>query len=217
METGLTNIKDLSVADRPREKLIKLGPAGLSNAELLAIILRSGTRTSPLANICNSIIEAIADDVFKLSKIDFEQLAKIQGVGEVKAITLQAAIELGKRSVKSSQPLTLKDDKSIENFIRAYYHAENVVQYHLVMLNNRSELLATSEMVTGPGPFPDIKSILKLSLAAGAFEIVLCRNKIKLPKKIADEEKAYTIQLDAAASMLRIKMRGLMVINQLKT
>jgi hypothetical protein len=85
------------------------------------------------------------------------------------------------------------------------------------MLNNRSELLATSEMIIGPRPFPDIKSILKLSLDAGAFEIILCRSKIKLPKKIADEEKAYTIQLDAAASMLRIKMRGLMVINQLKT
>jgi len=217
METGLTNIKDLSVADRPREKLIKLGPAGLSNAELIAIILRAGTRSWPLATICNSIIENISDNIFNLEAIEIGQLAKITGVGEVKAITLLAAIELGKRSIRPTAPLNLKSDKSIEDLIRPYFHAENGVQYHLVMLNNRSELLATSEMLSGTGPFPDIKSILKLSLEAGAFEIILCRNKVKLPKKIADEEKAYTIQLDAAASMLRIKMRGLMVINQLKT
>jgi DNA repair protein RadC len=217
METGLTNIKDLSVADRPREKLIKLGAAGLSNAELIAIILRAGTRTTPLAKICNTLIEQTGDDVFKLSLIEFEQLAKIHGVGEVKAITLLAALELGKRSVKSRPPINLKDDKSIEDLIIPYFNTENVAQYHLIILNKRSELLATSEMQAGPGPFPDIKSILKLSLEAGAFEIILCRNKTKLPKKIADEEKAYTIQLDAAASMLRIKMRGLMVINQLKT
>nr|WP_067057237.1 UPF0758 domain-containing protein [Mucilaginibacter sp. L294] len=217
MEIRLTNIKDLSIADRPREKLIKLGPAGLSNAELIAIILRAGTRTSPLAKICNTIIETIANDMFELSEIDFEQLSNIQGVGQVKAITLQAAVELGKRSIRPDAPLNLHEDKSVADFIRPYFNADNVVQYHLVMLNNQSELLATSEMTTESSPFPDIKSIVKLSLEAGAFEIILCRNKFKLSKKIADEEKAYTIQLDAAASMLRIKMRGLMVINHLKT
>jgi DNA repair protein RadC len=216
METELTNIKDLSVADRPREKLIKLGPAGLSNAELIAIILRAGTRTSPLAQICNTLIDYINDNIFNLANIELRQLAKIKGIGEVKAITLIAAIELGKRSIRPAGPLNLHDDKSIADFIRPYFNVNGVVQHHLIMFNNRRELLATSEMIIGPGPFPDIKSILKLSLEAGAFEIILCRSKIKLPKKIADEEKAYTIQLDAAASMLRIKMRRLMVINQLK-
>jgi DNA repair protein RadC len=216
METELSNIKDLSVADRPREKLIKFGPAGLSNAELIAIILRAGTRSSPLAQICNTLIEYISDNLFTLATIQLEHLAQIKGVGEVKAITLLAAIELGKRSIRPAAPLNLHEDKFVEDFIRPYFNADNVVQYHLVMLNNRSELLATSEMATGPSPFPDIKSILKLSLEAGAFEIVLCRNKFRLFKRIADEEKAYTIQLDAAFSMLRIKMRGLMVINQLK-
>jgi DNA repair protein RadC len=215
METELSNIKDLSVADRPREKLIKLGPAGLSNAELIAIILRAGTRSSPLAQICNTLIEYISDNMFNLANIELKQLAKIKGVGEVKAITLLAAIEIGKRSIRPAAPLNLKNDKSVEDFIKPYFNEDKTVQYHLIMLNNRSELLATSEMAIGPGPFPDIKSILKLSFEAGVFEIVLCRNKFKLSKKIADEEKAYTIQLDAAASMLRIKMRGLMVVNQL--
>lgn len=217
METGLTNIKDLSVADRPREKLIKLGPAGLSNAELIAINLRAGTRSSPLATICNSTIEKTSDNIFNLVAIDIGRLAKITELGEVKAITLLAAIELGKQSIRPAATLNLINDKSVEALIRPYFNDDTAVQYHLVILNNRSELLATSEMAIRTGRFPDIKSILKLSLEAGAFEIILCRNKIKLPKKIADEEKAYTIQLDAAASMLRIKMRGLMVINQLKT
>jgi DNA repair protein RadC len=73
----------MSVADRPRKKLIKIGPTGLSNAELIAVILRAGTRSSPLANICNTIIEKISDNISNLEAIAIGQLAKIAGVGEV--------------------------------------------------------------------------------------------------------------------------------------
>jgi DNA repair protein RadC len=128
METELTNIKDLSVADRPREKLIKLGPAGMSNAELIAIILRAGTRTSPLAHICNTLIEYIGDNIFNLANIELQQLANIKGIGEVKAITLIAAIELGKRSIRPAGPFNLHDDKSIADFIRPYFNVNGVVQ-----------------------------------------------------------------------------------------
>jgi len=214
METGLKNIRELSVADRPREKLIQLGAVGLSNTELIAIILRSGSQALPLATICKSLVEVIDDNVSKLGSLSVEQIAKVKGIGEVKAITLLAAIELGKRSLRQAPPLSLKDDTTVETLISAYLTTEDTVQYHLVLMNNRHELLATSELETEKGKLPDLKAMIKLSLEAGATEIMLCRNDIKLPSRFCDQEKAFIIQLDAAASMLKIKMRGLLVIEK---
>jgi DNA repair protein RadC len=214
METGLKNIKKLSVADRPREKLIQLGPAGLSNTELIAIILGSGTKALPLVIICQSLVDYIGNNVSNMADMKIEQISKVKGIGEVKAVTLLAAIELGKRSLRQASPLSLKDDTAVETLISAYLNAEHIAQYHLVLMNNRHELLATSELETEQGKLPDLKAMIKLSLDAGAAEIMLCRNDIKLTARFCDQEKAFIIQLDAAASMLKIKMRGLLVIGK---
>jgi DNA repair protein RadC len=214
METGLKNIKELSVADRPREKLIQLGPAGLSNAELIAIILRSGNKTLPLIKVCKSLVDYIGNNIANMGTMSVEQIAKVKGIGEIKAVTLLAAIELGKRSLRQVAPLCLKHDTNVEQLISAYLTAENKAQYHLVLMNNRSELLATSELETEQGKLPDLKAMIKLSLEAGAVEMMLCRNDIKLPSRLCDQEKAFIIQLDAAASMLKIKMRGLLVVEK---
>ena len=216
MEAELKNIKELSVADRPREKLIQLGAVGLSNAELIAIILRSGSQALPLATICKSLIEAIGDNISILGSFSVEQIAKVKGIGEVKAVTLLAAIELGRRSMQQAAPLSLKDDTAVETLISAYLTAEDIAQYYLVLMNNRHELLATSELETEKGKLPDLKAMIKLSLEAGAAGIMLCRNDIKLPSRFCDQEKAFVIQLDAAASMLKIKMRGLLIVEKTK-
>jgi DNA repair protein RadC len=214
MEHELKNIKELSIADRPREKLIQLGAAGLSNTELIAIILRSGSQALPLSIICKSLVEAIHDNISNLDSFSVEQIAKVKGIGEVKAVTLLAAIEIGKRSLRQAAPLCLKHDMEVEQLISAYLTLEHKAQYHLVLMNNRSELLATSELETEQGKMPDLKAMIKLSLEAGAAEMMLCRNDIKLPLRFCDQEKAFIIQLDAAASMLKINMRGLLVVRK---
>ena len=214
MENELKNIKELSVTDRPREKLIQLGAAELTNAELIAILLRSGSRTLPLSTICMALINFIDNNPANLDRLGAGQIAKVKGIGEVGAVTLLAAIELGKRSLRQAAPLCLKDDKAVEKLISSYLTPESQAQYHLAMMNNRSELLATSELETEKGKLPDLKNIIKLSLEAGAAEIILCRNDTKLPSRFCDQEKAYIIQLDAAASMLKIKMRGLLLVKR---
>lgn len=200
------------MADRPREKFIKLGPSALSNAELIAIILRSGSETLPLVVVCKNLIDHIKDNVFSLSAMTIEQIEEVKGIGKVKAITLLAAIELGKRSLQQAAPLNLQEDQAVEKLIKPYFSKEQKVQYHLVLLNNRDELLATSEIDTEEGKLPDLKGIMRLTLEAGAAGMILCRNETKLSTRFDNQEKAYVIQLDAAASMLKIKMRGLLVI-----
>jgi DNA repair protein RadC len=212
METHLTTIKDLSVADRPREKMLSLGPAGLSDLELIAVILGSGSKALPLFSICRSLLEAVDNNIHKLASLNIEKLSEIKGIGTVKAITLLAAIELGKRSLKQTGPLLLKEDKHIQELLAGYLTNQKKIQYHLVMLNNRQELLATSALTTAKGKLPYMPAIIKLTLEAGASEIIICRNEVELPEKFCNEEKAFIIELDAAASMLKINMRGILII-----
>lgn len=178
----------------------------------MAVLLGSGSKTSPLFTICKTLLETASDDITRLGKMKKKELAKIDGIGEGKALTLIAAMELGRRSVSSAAPLCLKDDDSIEQLIRPYLADSRNAQYHLVMLNNRRELLATSELPTSRNQLPELKTIMKLSLETGAAEIILCRNDIRLPTKIDDQEKAFVIQLDAAASIFKLKFRGLLIV-----
>lgn len=214
MEPEFKNIRDLSVVDRPREKLARLGPGALSNTELIAIILRSGSSSLPIMTICKNLVESINNNLSTLDLWTTDQIAGVKGIGEIKAVTLMAALELGKRSQQQALPLNLKEETAIENLIRPYITDEPKAQYHLVLINNRDELLATCELETNKKAMPDMRRIMKLSLEAGAAEIMLCRNELKLPSRFCDQEKAFIIKLDAAASMLKIKMRGLLVIEK---
>src|ERR1700753_143850 len=131
MNIRLKNIKELSAADRPREKFMQIGPAGLSNAELIAIILRSGSQAIPLVMICKTLIEHIKDNISTLSSMTVEQIAELKGIGKVKAMELLAAIELGKRSLRQATPLNLKDDVAVEKLIKPYLTSDEKLQYHL--------------------------------------------------------------------------------------
>lgn len=212
MNIRLKNIKELSAADRPREKFMQIGAAGLSNAELIAIILRSGSQAIPLVMICKTLIEHISDNVSTLSSMTVDQIAELKGIGKVKAMELLAAIELGKRSLLQAAPLNLTEDKAVEKLVKPYFTNQKKVEYHLVLMNNRKELLASSEIESEVGKLPNLKQIIRLVLESGAAEIMLCRNEIKVPMRYKNEEKAYIIQLDAATSMLKINLRGLLII-----
>src|ERR1700761_3974343 len=148
MNIRLKNIKELSADDRPREKFMLIGPSGLSNAELIAIILRSGSQALPLVMICKNLIEHITDNISILSAMSVEQIAQVKGIGKVKAMELLAAIELGKRSLLQAAPLNLTEDKAVEKLVKPYFTNHKKVEYHLVLMNDRKELLASSEIVS---------------------------------------------------------------------
>lgn len=208
----MNQISELHLDDRPREKLARMGASQLSTAELIAIILGSGNKTLPVMKISSNLVGLISDNVSCLQAMSIEAIAKVKGIGRIKAATLLAALELGRRSLQQTAPLLLKEDCAVEMLIATYLTHEPKPQYHLVLLNARSELLATSELYTEKRSLPDLNAIIDLVLDAGAAELILCRNEIKLPVAYGNREKAFIIQLDAAASMLKLRFRGLLLI-----
>jgi len=197
---------------RPREKLLHFGAAAVSNLELIAILLGSGNKKIPVMHICDQLIAVIDDQPDKLVSMSTEQLCQIKGIGEVKAIILAAAVELGKRAVcPAGRPLLLATIDQVAAFLSPYLARQESAGYFLVMCNNRKELLATQEFaITESGP-PPVNTIIRAALAAGAAEIILCRSPFDLPVSYLDKEKVMIIQLDAAASMVNMNMRGLFV------
>jgi len=205
-------IKDMPLMQRPREKLQHFGAAALSNKELIAILLGSGSYHSPLTRICDELIVAMDNRPDRLAAMGIEQLCTIKGIGEVKAIMLAAAVELGKRSVcPFGNPLLLPTFDEVAAFLSPYLARQESAGYFLVMCNNHKELLATQEFAIDAYVPPGINAIIRAALAAGAADIVLCRSPFDLPDHYLDKEKAMIIQLDAAASMLNMNMRGLFV------
>ena len=212
MENEIKNVKDLPLLDRPRERLLRDGAATLSNMELIAVLLGSGSQAVPLMTICIELIATVNNDAEKLGNLTLQQLEQIKGIGKFKAMTLIAAFELGRRSMKPGAPLSLKEDETVRLFISSYFFDPTILQYHLVLMNHRQELLATSEILVEDGQPPTLKPIIKICLEAGAAAIIICRNEVELTEKYKNKEKAFVIQLDAAAAMLKIKMRGLLIV-----
>src|SRR5258705_9805101 len=116
MEKETSNVKDLPLLERPRERLLRDGVTTLSNIELLAILLGSGSQAVPLMNICSALISAANNDAEKLRNLSLEQLEQIKGIGKFKGMTLIAAFELGRRSLKPGAPLSLKEDDTVKSF-----------------------------------------------------------------------------------------------------
>ena len=199
--------------ERPREKLLHSGPAALSNTELIAILLGSGTQKIPLMAICDQLIGVIDNQANRLVEMTIERLCEIKGIGQVKAIILAAAIELGKRAVdQSGQPLLLETFDQVSAFLSPYLPRQESAGYFLVTCNNRKELLATQEIAFGNDGPPSVQLIIKAALAAGAAEIILCRAAFELSNKYLNEESAFIIQLEAAACMMNMGMRGLVIM-----
>jgi DNA repair protein RadC len=207
-------IKDLPLMERPREKLLHSGARSLSNAELVAILLGSGTQKIPLMTICDALITAADNQVDQLAAMGIDQLKTIRGIGEFKAILLVAAFELGKRALdQTGQPLLLETFDQVAAFLGPFLPRQVSAGYFLVMLNCRKELLATQEFDIRENEPPCIQTIIRSALAAGAHELVICRAPFELSPNYLNREKAFIIQLDAAASMLNMGMRGLLVLD----
>jgi DNA repair protein RadC len=213
METSNTpDIKSLPFSERPREKLLRYGAPALNDAELLAILFGSGNRQCPVMQFSEQIIIASDNDLNRLASMTVEELCKINGIGEAKALIIKAAMELGDRRIAIyNKALIVNDENAVVQLIQPCFSKEYYLQYFLVMCNNRHELLATHELLIKGKCHPNLKDVIRLCLEAGAARIWLCRNEVTANENFINEENAFSIELDAAASMLRMSYNGLIV------
>ena len=218
IENERKTIKHWAADDRPREKMIEKGKGTLSNAELIAILIGSGCGDLSAVELAREVLNAVDDNLYDLSKLSIEELKQHKGIGEAKAVSIMAALELGRRwsvtspeqrnSISNSQEayesfLPLIDDPTKEHFMVAY-------------LNQGNKIIKMERISIGgiTGTPADPKVILKNALLKDATALVLCHNHPSGVARPSSEDRKTTRQIVAAGKIFDIKVLDHLIIGE---
>jgi DNA repair protein RadC len=205
-----TGIKDWSLEDRPREKLLSKGITSLSNAELLAILIRSGGPEASAVELARQILKEAGNNLQELGRRSVNDLVKHNGMGPVKAITIIAALELGRRRKKSelSDKVRISGSQDVYALFQPMIADLTHEEFWVLLLNRSNRVIDNIRISQGgiSGTVIDVRLILKNALERLASSLILCHNHpsgnlkpseadIKITSKITDASKTMDIQL----------------------
>lgn len=210
------SIKEWAADDRPREKMMAKGKASLSNAELIAILIGSGNNELSAVELSRVILDSVDNNLITLSNLTLSDLMKHKGIGEAKAITIMAALELGKRrrAAEANMPKEVKNSK--DTFERLLPYIDDPSQEHfLVMYLNQSNHPLKVECISKGGTtnvIADPKIIFKNALNLGATCIVLGHNHPSGNPRPSEEDRLLTKKLFGAGKLLDISVTDHIII-----
>ncbi len=220
-EAGRFRIKDWAADDRPREKMLKQGAGTLSNAELLAILLGSGTREETALDLAKRILIYVDNNLNELGKISIESLCKqFKGVGPVKAIVLTAALEIGRR--RRSAEVVSKPRIQNSRDIYELFHAKLSDIHHeecwVVLMNNQHHVIDTVRISHGglSETTVDPKIVLKHALDKLSTSIILCHNHPSGNPYPSTADDKITHKLKLACSNLDIQFTDHLIFGEEK-
>jgi len=209
-------LKDWNPSDRPREKLLEKGIAALTDAELIAILLRSGTRSETVVEVAKRVLALCNNNLNELGKLERTQLQKIKGIGNTKAITLIAALELGRRrSVTESNPRTIiHSAKDVVAIMAPSLVDLPHEEMWLLLLNRANRVMETLKISQGGvnATIFDNRLILKPAIEKLASGIILVHNHPSGNVQPSADDKQITAKLKTAASFFDIALLDHIII-----
>lgn len=175
-----TTIKSMPLSERPREKLLSRGRDFISNTELLALLIGSGTKSHSAIEIASQILAESNNDLQELAKKSIDNLKQFNGIGDAKAILIYAALELGRRKplVESSTPPRITSSRNCYEFLYPYFADLTHEEFYAVYLNRNNKIMAVRQISKGgiSGTVADGKVIFKKALETRATGIILAHN-----------------------------------------
>lgn len=176
----ISNILSWAEEDRPIEKLLLKGKAVLSDAELIAILIGSGTRELSAVDLSKLILQSVNNNLNELAKLSINDLMKFKGIGDAKAISIAAALELGRRRKESESLKKQKITSSADVYeaIRPYLMDLQHEQFWIILLNRANEVIRPQQISIGgvSGTVADPKMIFKAAIEHLASAIILVHN-----------------------------------------
>ena len=213
-----TSIKNWAIDDRPREKLLIKGPAALSDSELLAILINIGSKNKSAVELAKEVLEKGKNNLNELGKLSVNDLMAIKGIGEAKAITLAAALELGRRRQATASLLktSIKSSNDIAEYLKATLKDYAYEIFAVVFLNrsnriNHFEIISKGGMT---GTVADPRIILKKALEQEATAIVLCHNHPSGNLKPSQADEELTLKIKEAAKYFDIKVMDHIIVSE---
>lgn len=202
--------------DRPREKLLLKGKQALSDAELLAILLATGTKNESAVQLSQRILSAHQNNLHAIAKLGVNDLTKFKGIGEAKAITIVAALELGRRRKDTE---TIKHDL-IKTSADAYIHLAPKLsdlpheEFWMILMNRANKIIKTELVGRGgvSGTVADVRLIIKPAVEHLASSIIIAHNHPSGNLRPSDSDLHLTKKVNEAARLFDIQLADHLII-----
>lgn len=212
------SIKSWAEDDRPREKLLSKGRNALSDAELIAILIGSGSKNESAVELSQKILSTISNNLNALGKLSVNDLMKFKGIGEAKAITIAAALELGRRRNREKPAKRDKIITSRDVFDVFYPQLSDLPheEFWILLLNRANSIISKINISRGgvSGTIVDVKIILKIAIENLATSIILCHNHPSGNIMPSQSDIDMTKNLKQASALVEIQTLDHLIIGE---
>lgn len=212
------SIKQWAEDDKPREKLMLKGKQALSDAELIAILIGSGSRNESAVSLSKRILASVNNNLNALGKLSLKQLMEFKGIGEAKAISIAAALELGRRR-RVEETVELKkisSSKAVFDIMQPLIGELPHEEFWVLFLNNSNKVIHKSQLSKGgiAGTVVDVRLIFKMALEQNATSLILTHNHPSGKLEASNADKEITQKLKLAGEQLEIRVLDHIIITE---
>lgn len=212
------SIKNWAEDDKPREKLMLKGKQALSDAELIAILIGSGSRNESAVSLSKRILASVDNNLNALGKLSLKQLMEFKGIGEAKAISIAAALELGRRR-RVEETVELKkisSSKAVFDIMQPLIGELPHEEFWVLFLNNSNKVIHKSQLSKGgiAGTVVDIRLVFKMALEQNATSLILTHNHPSGKLEASNADKEITQKLKLAGEQLEIRVLDHIIITE---
>lgn len=209
-------IKKWAEEDRPREKLMLKGRSSLTNAELIAILLGSGTHRKSAVDLGRELLESASNNLAELARFSISDYQKIKGVGQAKALTLMASMELGNRR-RNAEAITREKitcSSDVREMMYGHLSDTHYEEFWIILLNRSNRIIRKMCVSEGgiSGTVADPKKIFKIALEAHSSSMILCHNHPSGNEKPSEADIRLTRKLKEAGQLLDLPVLDHIII-----
>lgn len=213
-----TPINQWAEDDRPREKLLLKGKNALSDSELLAILIGSGSRNESAVQLCQRILKSVDANLYQLGKLSISQLVQFKGIGEAKAISIIAALELGRRR-REEDVIELKkitSSKLVFDIMQPIIGELPHEEFWVLYLNNSNKVIHKAQISKGgiTGTVVDTRIVFKTAFENHATSIILCHNHPSGKLEPSEPDKQITKKIKAAGDAVDVKVLDHIIVTE---
>jgi DNA repair protein RadC len=217
MQAEKHSIKQWAKDDRPREKLLMKGAESLSDSELLAILIVNGTRSKTAIDLAKEVLILGKNNLPELGKLTVKELMKIKGIGEAKAITIVAAMEIGRRrqAMNYREKAVMTSSTDVANYLQSLLKDYRHEVFAVLFLNRANKINHFQIVSEGgiTGTVADPRIILKKALEEDAVGIILCHNHPSGSLKPSGADQELTRKIKEAAKFFDIKVLDHLIVS----
>ncbi len=210
-------ITDWAVEDRPREKLIRNGTNSLSDAELLAILISSGTKDKSAVDLGRELLGIVNNNLNSLGKLTISDFTKLHGIGAARAVTIAAALELGRRRKLAEVPdfPQIKCSKDVADIFQPLLSDLPHEEFWILFLNRSNKVINRMKLSQGgiSGTVTDVRMVMKKAIEYLASGIIVCHNHPSGNLNPSESDSKITQKIKEAGNLMDIPLLDHLIIS----